>query len=154
MEHNETIVWSAPEYEYKEKSADWYWALSIIALSLTVAVFILGNMLFAVFILISAFTLALYGARKPHILEVKINKRGIRVNNTLYPYTTLKSFWIDDEGEKSQIIIQSEKPLMPYIIVPLGDVSADMVRDTLLEFLEEEEHVEPLSQKLMEYLGF
>ena len=43
---------------------------------------------------------------------------------------------------------------MPYIIIPLGDADPETVRNFLLEYLNEEEHSEPLSHKLMEYLGF
>jgi len=34
-----TITWSAPEYHYYEKTADWYWALGIIAAALLVVAY-------------------------------------------------------------------------------------------------------------------
>jgi len=154
MSPKEIITWSAPEYEQKEKSADWYVAFGIIAISTSVASFFLGNMLFAILILIGAFTLAMYSMREPGVMDMALSSRGVIVNNKIYQYNSLESFWVEEYGKEPKIIIQSEKALMPYIIIPLGDADPDDVRDFLFEYLEEEEHVEPLSHKLMDYLGF
>ncbi len=43
---------------------------------------------------------------------------------------------------------------MPYISIPLAEVSPDEVRSVLLTYIAETEHVEPLSQKILEALGF
>ena len=106
------------------------------------------------FILLGALTLVIYSVRKPNIIGVELGKRGVSVNNTIYPYNTLKSFWVEEDDIEPKILMQSEKVLMPYIIIPLSDTDPDIVREFLLNYLEEEEHREPLSQKLMEYLGF
>jgi len=154
MANNQTITWSAPEYEHKDRGADWYIALGVIAISASVASFLLGNMLFGIFILIGMFTLAMYGMKKPDIIDVEINRRGISANNKVYPFRTLDSFWIEEYAKEPKIIVQSEKLLMPYIIIPLGNTDSEEIRDFLIEYLEEEEHAEPLSHKLMDYLGF
>lgn len=151
---NETITWSTPEYEHKERSADWYIALGIITISASVAAFLLGNILFGFFILIGAFTLAMYSMRTPEEMFVEINNHGIVINDRIYTYNSLESFWVEGYDTEPKIIIQSEKTLMPYIVIPLGGVDPEEVREYLLEHLEEEEHSEPLSHKIMEYLGF
>ena len=43
---------------------------------------------------------------------------------------------------------------MPYISIPISEVSPEDVRTVLLTYIAEQEHVEPFSQKLMEVLGF
>ncbi len=87
-------------------------------------------------------------------MEVELNKRSIFINNKIYPFNTLKSFWVEEYGKEPLLIIQSMKPLMPYIIIPVGDADPDNIRDFLIKYMTEEEHFEPLSHKLMEYLGF
>jgi len=154
MKHDEIITWSALEYEHKEKSADWYWALGVIAVAGSATAFLLGNILLSILIVIGAFTLAMYGRRRPEMMDVKLGKRGVFVNDTLYPYNTLKSFWVEEQDKESKVLIESEKMLMPYIVIPLNDADPDEVREFLFEYLEEEEHSEPLSHKFMEYLGF
>ncbi len=154
MKQDRKITWDTLEYEQKDKGADWYFALGIIAVSASVASFLLGNILFSILILIGALTLAMYGARKPATLNIEIDDRGILISNTLYPFNTLKSFWIEENTTPPKIIIQSEKTFMPYLILSLEDTDTDNVRIFLLEHLKEEELTEPLSQKVMEYLGF
>lgn len=148
------ISWETLEYEYKHKSADWYWAVGIIGVSLTIASFTLNNVLFAFFLFISTFTLMVYGARKPDMLHVEIIDKGIRMGGTLYPYASLSSFWVEDELHPPKIIIESEKYFMPYIVIPIGDVDPERIRRVLLTKMKEEEHAEPVVQQLMDYLGF
>ena len=154
MEHNKKITWNTLEYEHKDKGTDWYFALGIIAVSASVASFLLNNILFSILILIGAITLAMYGVRKPSTLNIEINDRGILVNNTLYPFNTLKAFWVEENTTPPKLIIQSEKTFMPYLILSLENTDTDKVRIFLLEHIKEEELSEPLSQKIMEYLGF
>ncbi len=154
MEHShETINWQTPEYHYKEKGADWYWALGVITISIATASFMLNNILFAIFIAIGGFTLALYGRRRPSVIQVEIQHRGIAVDKTLYPFSSLASFWVDDQRDPKLVLI-SKKVLSPYIVIPLGDMDPELIRDVLLEVVQEEAHTEPPTQKIMEYLGF
>ncbi len=150
----EKITWETPEYKHKKKGADWYLALIIIAIFSSAASFLLNNILFGIFILLGVSTIIMYAIRKPRILSIELTNHGVLVGDTLYPHNTIKSFWVEDDSEEPKIIMQSKKVLMPYIVIPLGETDPDITRDFLLEYLEEEEHHEPLLQKLMEYLGF
>ena len=155
---DDKFTWQAYEYTYTEKSVDWFWAVGIIALSLAVTAVILGNLLFALLILIGSFALVLQAVRKPKQLTYELNERGVIVDTQLYPYGTLESFWVEHgappaDGEE-KIIIKSKKALMPYIVIPIEGVRSEDVRSYLLEHLPEEEHTEPTSQKIMERLGF
>ena len=151
-----TISWRGYEYDYHEKSGDWFWALGIIALSSTVTAIIFGNILFALLILIGAFTIALFAAKIPHLIHFEINKRGIAIDDILYPFKTLESFWIDeDKYEHHTIIIKSQRAIMPYIIIPLDkSIEFEDVRNILLTKLEEEELHEPISHRILEFFGF
>lgn len=156
MNHN-IITWSALEYEEKDRSVDWYWTVGIVALAVAVGAVFFGNYLFAVLILLAAFTLLLYAARKPHEVSFELGKRGIRINDVLYPYATLRSFWIHhhDGERRGKLIIQSEKLLMPYLTIPLPDEpDGDVIHALLASYLPEEEHEESLSEILLERLGF
>ena len=98
--------------------------------------------------------MALYGAKHAPELTIEIGERGIRVDNLLYPYLSLKSFWVTTNAQP-KLMIQSQKTFVPYIILPLAeDVDPLIVREVLLPFIEEQEHVEPLPHRLMDYLGF
>ncbi|MEK7574614.1 MAG: hypothetical protein AAB511_00065 [Patescibacteria group bacterium] len=150
----EPLVWEAYEYTYREKTTDWYWAVSIIAVSMAVTSILFNNLLFAIFIVLSFFTLMIYAKRKPHLLEVLLDERGIQEGKIRYSYSSIESFWVEDRFGDHKIIMKSKKKTMPYIVVPIIDVDPNLVHDHLKKYLPEEEHSEPMAKRIMEYLGF
>jgi hypothetical protein len=154
MEYN-AIAWEAYEYKPRNHSSDWYWALGIITVSIVIVSILLGNILFGVFVLLSAFTLALYTKRHPHVIRLEINQTGVVMKNKLYPYDSLESFYIDIEADPDKLVLKSKMRLMPYIIIPLNpDLDYEEIREYLLHYLEEDHHPEPLGHKILDYLGF
>jgi len=149
------ISWEEIEYDFFEKSTDWFWALGIVSVAIAVTSIILNNLLFAILILIGSFTLAMYAIRKPDMVYYEINNRGIVVDNKLYPYNSLDSFWIKHDEEDPKLLVSSKKALMPHIIIKINpEVDTDDLRDYLLDYVDEEEQRESLSTQIMEYLGF
>ena len=89
------------------------------------------------------------------MVEISINQKGITVEKEMYPFATLESFWVESQDEENQkILLKSKKLLMPLITIPLEEHHHLDVREFLLQYLPEEEMHEPLSQKIMERLGF
>lgn len=151
------IEWGAHEHEHQEKTPDWFWALGLITLVGIVASLFFGNPLLAILLLVGGLVMGLFATRRPHYAEFALTQRGVIVENTLYPYQTLDSFWIDDIDlhRPPRLLIKSQKIMMPLIILPIAeDVDPDIVHRYLLQYLMEEECVEPLAHKFMEALGF
>lgn len=149
------IEWDAHIYEHKERNQDWFWAVGIVTFAIAVVSVIFGNIIFAILILTAAFSLALFINRPPETVHVVVNEKGITRGNVLYPYTSLKSYWIDIEHPHNKILLKSQKVFMPLIVIPLGkDVNLDNLDNTLSQILEKEEHQLPFVELLLEYLGF
>ncbi len=149
------IEWEAHEYEHKERSSDWFWAVGIISVAIAIVSFILGNVIFGILVIIAAFALSIFANRPPAVVDVSINERGITRGKIHYPYQTLESFWIDTEHPEKKIILKSQKMLMPLIVIPLGEgVDIDDLHEVLSQFLKEEYHSLPIIEKLLDYLGF
>ena len=148
------LKWQAHEYLYAEKTADWYWIVAIVTISIAIIAIILNNIIFAILIIISSFTLSLFASRKPEIMTVEINVSGVTVGKTHYPYAHLDSFWVETRETQPKIILKSKKVFMPFIVTLIDDVQPEKVRDILLQHLPEEEHVEPFLEKLLIYFGF
>ena len=149
------ISWKALEYKRKEKTADWYWAVILIALAIVVTSFILHNALFAILIIISTGILISFSIIAPKIVEISINQKGVIVGKEMYPFATLESFWVESQDEDNQkVLLKSKKLIMPLIAIPLEGLHHLDVREFLLQYLPEVEMHEPLSQKIMEKLGF
>ena len=153
------IKWKTMEHTHDEKSSDWFWLLGIITIAIAILSVYFGNILFAIVILLGAFTMILHVHTEHEEIDVEVNKKGVRINNTRYPYSTLESFWIEEEEENddipNQILIKSQKVLLPLIIIPMTeDVDPEELRDYMLTYIDEEEIDEPISHRLMEFLGF
>ncbi len=149
------IEWTAHEHEHKIRSADWFWAVGIIVVSVAIAAIIFGNVIFGILILVGTFALTLFINREPDFVHCAVSERGVTKENVFYPYDTLDSFWIDLEHSHPKIMLRSKKFFLPLIIVPL-DVDADVekIHESLSEFLTEEPHTLPLVERMLEYLGF
>ncbi len=149
------LKWEAFEYEYIPKSNNWFWSVGIIALSATVASALLSNMLFAILVIIATLTIILYGIRKPKKIMFSFTARGIQVENRLYPYENLHSFWIHYEPPvKKNLTIEPKKLLMQTLLIPLGDTDPNIIREHLLKFLKEERNEESIIQTISRILGF
>jgi len=106
--NKDSIVWETYEYEHSEKTADWFWALGIVAVAGAIGSYLLGNILLAVLIVIGGFTMALLAARHPDEWICDLSSRGLKINKTLYPFSTIESFWVEDDGETGKIILKSK----------------------------------------------
>ena len=149
------ITWEAPEHRHIEKGNDWYWALGIITIAATAAAIVLGNTLFGVVLLLGASTMLIFASKKPSIIPFAVTLRGIRVSNQLYPYSTLASYYLDEEGpDGPQLLLKSERMFMPIIVMPIPDEHIDDIDDILASRLPEELLEEPFSERILEFFGF
>lgn len=151
------FIWKAHEYYFQEKTSDWYWAVGIIGFSIAVIAIIFGNILFSLLIIVSTLALSLFASKEPRLLRFEINKSGVIIDKTLFPFGTLESFWVEDNkhlGRPSQLFLKSQRVMVPIIAIPLEGTDPEDIRDFLLDHLLESHHVEPLGQKLLEYFGF
>lgn len=160
MDTDEKFVWSALEYEEKERSQDWFWALGIIIVTSSIASIIFGNYFFAVLLLLSGLLLGFFAIKKPDIVTYELNEKGLKIRNRLYPYENIKSFWVqlDPSGEinlKPMLFIHSERAFMPILSIPIDEEMAQDIHSVMLsQNIMEEEMKEHPSEKIMEVLGF
>lgn len=158
-----SLSWQAPEYYHEPKSSDWFWAVGIIAASIALLCFIYSNFILGILTIIAAFSIMVHANRPGPMRSFTLTVKGIKVDKKFYPYNTLDTFWIDTheiEHEEhgsllfGKLLIKSKKRLMPLIVIPIEELHPDEIQEFLSIFLEEEELIEPLGQKLIEYLGF
>jgi len=157
METNEQnkISWQAPEYEFREKTSDWFWAVIIIVASGGIASIIYKNYLFAVFLILAAVLLLVYSIRKPEIVNFEISDNDLKIKDDVYLYSDMVNFWIDKNHPRKRILINTNKLLTPLIDIPLPDeINEEAIKNLLGEKIKEEEIKEPIFHKVMEYLGF
>jgi len=150
-----SITWEAPEHHHIEKGNDWFFALAILIVAMVIVAILFGNVLFALLLGLAGGALAVSAAKQPSIVSFAVTLRGIKVADNLYPYGTLDSYHIDEENPRGpQLLIKSDRKLMPLIVMPLPEDHIDDIDDILKEKLEEEHLEEPLFMKILELFGF
>ena len=155
VEKEEKVQWEALEYEYIPKSNNWFWSVAIIVAGITLASILLGNILFAILVATAGFAIVLFGARKPKKVQFSLNAKGLQVENRLFSFENLRSFWLHyDPPHKKLLTVELKKLFMPAISIPLGDTDPNILREYLLKFLKEERAEEPLVTTITRLLRF
>jgi len=149
MEKN-PLQWKARLYQHKQKSPNWYINISLGVLVIFGISFYLENILFGIFVLLAGVTFIILGRTKPGIARFKIDERGVIINNTLYPFSELDSFWIEDET----LYIKTDKTLSSHITLSLGDTNKEKVEEFLHEHLPKEEYERSIIDSIAEYINF
>lgn len=151
---NAEIEWSALERREHTHRPDWYWAVGIIALSIAATAALLHNILFAVLIVVSVIALFLRTLQKPREVAYALTAKGFHTGSDFTPWSALESFWIHETEHEPKLLIKPIALISPLFIIPLDGADRENLRGILSERLSETELHEPLSKKIMEFLGF
>jgi len=151
------MEWEGREYDHVPKSADWYWALGIIAAATAVAAVLFGNCLLAVLVIVAGATIALHAAKHPPIHHFQIVEQGLMIGEELHAFEHMLSFSIleDVEGKLSPLLsIKNDKWFSPHLVIPLENVDAEGVYIHFLQRVEEGEHAHSITDLVAAWLGF
>lgn len=158
MAHDDTIIveWTTPEFTYKPKHVDWYWGLGIIVLVIFVVSIVTRNFLLGILVLLAGGLLFFFSKKQPDFITCEISDQGIKINNSLYPYNNIVSFWIGANIYGEPILfLHIKRPISPVVILPVHpELNLPDLRDVLLQYLAEVEHEEPFGHKLSDRIGF
>lgn len=151
---NETLKWQAPEYIFRQKGADWFWALWLIVVAGSIASILLKNTVFASFLVLAGITFSVLGHRKPHTVDYEIGPKGIRINSSVLPYSIIKAFWmVEKHGVVFFRITFKESSRIQTILINTEEVNPDDVYDMLMDKLEEHEIHLPVFERIADIVG-
>ena len=158
MEQNQTsneIHWEAEEFAYHPKDSQWFITAGIVAIGIFASLLILKNIFGAATILLFFIIIYLYATKKPDIISVTINTRGVAVKNKLTSYSNIASFWILYEPPIKELIIIRKEHFTPKITIPLGNTNPIEIRNILLaNAVKEKEEEESLADVIARRLRF
>ena len=151
-----TIEWSAPEYNHKERSNDWFWALGLITLVAVIIAIVLKNYVFAVFLAVAGCTLIMFTMRHPQDVKFIIETKGLTMGRDLHAWKDLKSFNVknNEKDVYAKLLIMTSKYFLPIYTIPFPKEKIDEIKETLLKVLPRSEIDESPSMLFMEKLGF
>ena len=146
--------WEAPSFYYNPQKK--YLALVIIALmaGATALIFYDQDMLLAIFLMLSSLVLVLYANKKPGVSKISVDQTGISIDDRLYYYRELKSFWIDytPRGPK-ELSLEARKWYLPHIKVSLEKEDPLELRSLMINFVPERVHEQSLVDFIARKLG-
>lgn len=136
---NPVFSWKAPEYEYIKKHPKWYWIMGTVLLAIIVYAIVTNSILMAITFILIGILGYIYAEREPRLIRIEINPEGVVVDNILYEYDNLKSFWIFYEVENGfkVLSLHSKKTFLPHIHIPIGKANPIIIREVLLNYLPE-----------------
>jgi len=152
MHAGDELTWVALEFDYKKRSADWYWIAGAGIIAAALLATLTENIMFAIIILVGGFTYLTLASRKPQEVEVHISARGISVGKQLFPYANIAAFALDTEPPRRRIVLVSATGIVRHLYVPLGDESPALIREYLGEYLDEVPYQPSLTDWVTEYL--
>ena len=144
--------WRALEYEYYIKNKSWFIFWGIFALILSILAIFQKNYLFLLVVGLGYFCVIMYTIRKPNLCNFAITTNGVRIDNILYNFSNLKSFYISNDGK--EIRFQGKKIFMPEIKIPLKNQDPDKIRKFLIKYLPEKEQEESITENLAKFFKF
>ncbi len=156
MPQHPAFAWQAQEYEFDDKSAEWFWALGVISVAAIVASILFGNYLLAAVFASAAFAIGLQAAKEPKEHFFQLSAEGLSIGNRLYPFDLMHSFSVFesiDESKPPVLSIKTNSLFSPHLMIPLEGVDADAVYAFLFAYIEEGEHEVTLVDHFVEWLG-
>lgn len=145
--------WYAKEYEFAKKSADWYWAVGIIAVGGAIAAVIFANFLLAILIVVAAGSIGLVAAKPVTEHRFSLTEQGLEIDDRLYHYDTMMHFSVLEYLEKDlppALSIKTRSILTPHLLVPLDGVDPDEVYEFVLARVEEGRHDQSVIDRLVD----
>lgn len=145
--------WYGMEYESPERSTDWYWALGIIAIGLTIACIIFGNVLLALVVIAAAVSAGILAAKKQQEHRFRLTDHGLQIDDRLYHFDTMLHFSVLEYLEKDvppTLSIKTRSIFSPHLLIPLGGVDADAVYSYMSSRIEEGRHDESVMDRLVD----
>jgi len=146
---NLLMSWSFKQFETVPRPRSWYIGFFVvIALLLAYGLFT-NNFLLGIIAILIALMYYLFEKREPQDFRFGITQEGVLAQDRLYEFSSLESFWIfyEPQGRK-ELSLKSVKNLVPYIHIPLGDADPVEVRNVLMQFLPEIEHIESVADSI------
>ncbi len=148
------LSWRVASHRYREHSNDWFWGLGVIALVGAVGSIIFGNILLAMIIVLGAVSLGILSKQQPREHNIQINRRGIVVDGTRYPYSSVRSFWVEQNDQNPQLFVSLAGIVAPHLSITLShDVEAEQVRAFLKHYAQEVEQGPQLGEQILAIFG-
>ena len=148
------IEWEEPSFYSNPQKR--YLALIIIALLAGAGAMLFYRMdtLTAIFLILSSLVLILYVNKKPALSKIVVSHAGVTIDDHVYYYKEIKSFWLDyNPNGSKELSLEAKKWYMPYIKVSIENQNPVEIRSLMINFVAEKEHEKSLIDLISRKIG-
>jgi hypothetical protein len=151
----EIFSWSASGLEKEHRSARWYIAAACIILAaIAYSVWQQDWFVIGIIVVVSAILFWYVFSVHPQEVSYRITPMGIYVDDRLYPFSEIHSFWMVYNNNVKTMYFALVKKYLPTIVVSLENVDPLLVKGFLLKKIpEQESRGEGLVDKFTRVLG-
>lgn len=105
------LRWNGTEYLHQERSVLWYVVVAIVAIAfIIIALWWFQSVTFAILVPVMLVALVIYVRRPPTTLHYILSRKGLHVDDRLFPYAQFKSFSIvEHNGHHSVALIPRKR---------------------------------------------
>jgi len=128
------INWEAPEFEYREKTVLWYWAVIAAATGILALAVWQKNFLFGVFVIMAGVMIIVWGNREPRMAGFKLAQDGLVIDGRkTYQYKEMESFALDDsdEGKWALMLFKFRSHLKTKLKISLPKTEVGEIRKVM-----------------------
>lgn len=150
------IKWSAPEFIHYPKNI-WWFVLVILLGLMAIGYFVFHKEYLTAGLFFLIFAILFYFARAtPRTINIELNTRGIKLNETSLSYQQIKTFWlVYDPPFVKTLNLETTTHFNRIFTLQLMDQDPIAIRKFLLEYLPEDlDRGEAISDKIARTLKF
>ncbi len=153
MKHDSSqLTWTTPEFDTLPGHSQTLLILFGVFLAIIIYALIENSSIMAItFVLLGTVTF-LHSRKFPKILNCTITSEGIIVEKEIYLFDNVESFWIIYEETEKSIFLRTRGSLITSVRIPLGTMSPNTARDTLLKYIREVRYEPTLVDTLSRFL--
>jgi len=147
----ELAAWQFPEFIKHHYSRSWLIGYGVVLTLLITYGVATSNILFIFILIIATVIIYINRQREPENIRFRITEEGVILNQMLYEWPEVKNFWINYQPpEVKNLYLEFKSLLLPRLPIPLQDQNPVEIRNTLLEYIDEdiERESEPISENI------
>ncbi|MET0980121.1 MAG: hypothetical protein ABWX90_02605 [Candidatus Saccharimonadales bacterium] len=128
----EPVRWQAQEYIQHDKSRGWFvlFAIAFIIL-MAIAIFLIKSVTFNILVPVMAVALFVYVNRPPRVLDYTLSRKGLYVNDHLYPFAEFRGFGVIHDGKEFSVLLLPVKRFKPGVSVYFPEEAGEAIVDML-----------------------
>jgi hypothetical protein len=133
------LEWEFPEFEKEHKSLRWYIAMAVIIAALMIYAVYASNYMFLLILILAVFIVVYQFFQIPRQIKVRISAQGIIIDRRVFPFRDIKNFWLIYKPPTAKYLyLEFKVGFDRHYPVPLMDINPLLVRDHLLQYLQED----------------